>query len=111
VSNNSIQATDQTVVSAVRPGAQGPQGPRGIQGLQGPQGPAGAAGENGTTGPGVVFQGNWISSGKEYFGNSDRADVVFFTNLTDPSKTGYYYCIQTHTNFQGSPRPGDAPTF
>jgi hypothetical protein len=66
---------------------QGQTGPQGIQGIQGPPGPQGATGNRG---PGVAYQGSWVSS-KQYFGDANRADVVL-------DGSTYYYCVATHTS-------------
>lgn len=71
-------------------GAEGPQGPQGIQGIQGPPGEDGSDGEDGAPGPGVVYQGEWVSD-KTYYGTSVRADIVFYNDF-------YYYCKDTHTS-------------
>jgi hypothetical protein len=74
-------------------GDPGDPGPRGIQGIPGPTGPRGFKGDDGGPGPGVVYQGEWDNNSKQYFGTTERADVVFYA-----ANNTFYYCIESHTS-------------
>ena len=65
--------------------------------FKGSTGAKGDKGDKGDSGPGVVYQGDW-DSGKTYYGNAIRRDIVKGTNEQ------YYICKSNHTS-SSSNRP------